>query len=241
MELIGWVFWVLALLWTGVSLVSFLVDVFNPNPFVQPMGAVFSTNIKRAVGFTYVLGMSTALWGTATLGVSKLHLLWFVPVFHLFGAIWIPMLFSGVHTPTRGPQVPTKDYLGPESSLKAYPLLYAYFDHFAELAEMARSGHLQIALHDNNPRSNAYTPEQVLADKDLFLRLYGDNLLRVRLPDGFKMFRSVEKDYWDRASHPEEYSYEISSADADLNERMRGLLEQIDVHVSAIRTRYGLG
>jgi len=125
---------------------------------------------------------------------------------------------------------------GEASSLKEFPLLYLYFDNFSEIEQDARSGQLQIAIHDNDPRTRNYSVEGVITNEKLFLSLYRHELLRLKLDNGFEMFRSVEKDYWDRAVNPEKYSDELRSPNA----RIRKLREQIDVHVNAIRKRYGL-
>jgi len=125
---------------------------------------------------------------------------------------------------------------GEASSLKEFPLLYLYFDNFSEIEQAERSGQLQVAIHANDRRSRSYSVEQVITNEKLFLSLYRDHLLRVRLDDGFEIFRSVEEHYWDRTVNPEKYSDELRSPDAGI----RQLREQIDVHVNAIRKRYGL-
>lgn len=125
---------------------------------------------------------------------------------------------------------------GEASSLKEFPLLYLYFDNFGEIEQAARSEQLQVSIHANDPRSRSYSVEQVITNEKLFLSLYRDSLLRVKLEDGSEIFRSVEKDYWDRVVNPEKYSDELRSTDAGI----RQLRKQIDVHVNAIRKRYGL-
>lgn len=125
---------------------------------------------------------------------------------------------------------------GPSSPLKEFPLLYLYFDTFPEIDAAERAGQLQIAIHANDARSRNYSVEQVIINERLFLSLYSQDLLRVRLSDGFEMFQSVEKDYWDRAANPEKYAGELHSQ----SEHSRELRREIDVHVKAIRIRYGL-
>jgi len=232
-NVVSWALWVFALLWTGFSLIG---EVFFPNPSVQPLGLILSHNMKRMILVVYVFGMSSALLVTAAFNVSRFHLLWFLPAFHFFGTNWIPKLFSRHSRSHIGQPVPTKSYTGPDSSLQSFPLLYAYFDDFEEIKRMASMGSLLIALHASDPRSCSFNIEQVLSDESLFLRLYADNLLRVKLSDGFEIFRRIEEYYWDEALHPEEYTDEMFSED----EWRRNLRKQIDVHVNAIRMRYGI-
>lgn len=97
MQIFGWIVWSLGCGWAVVVLVSFLVDVFRPNPNVQPMDTelfpyaldgYLSTNEKRMISSLYFIGISASLIMTLVSDISKLHLLWFLPLFHCFGTQW---------------------------------------------------------------------------------------------------------------------------------------------------------
>jgi regulator of sirC expression with transglutaminase-like and TPR domain len=126
--------------------------------------------------------------------------------------------------------------LGPDSSLKEFPLLYLYFNTFHELKQAQWGGQLHIAIHANDPRSKDHSIEEAMADEKVFFALYRDNLLRVKLDNGFEMFRSEEEFYWDRAVNPDKYSDELISKD-EISQRLR---KEADIQVKAIRARYGL-
>ncbi len=125
---------------------------------------------------------------------------------------------------------------GPASPLKEFPLLYLYFDTFDEIDQAERARQLQIAIHANDPRSKDYSIEEVLTNEEVFLSLYRNNLLRVKLYNGFAICQSEESFYWDRVVNPEKYSDELRSRDAI----SRKLRKEIDEQVNAIRARYGL-
>lgn len=134
-----------------------------------------------------------------------------------------------------------KRTIGPASSLKTHPLLYLYFDDFDELEGAARRGHLQIAIHDADPRSRDFCIEDVLADEELLLRLYSLDLLRVRFPDGTELFRSAERAYWEMALHPEQDAEKLSEIrDPDLRMAYAENLQAIEPTLQAMRLRYGL-
>lgn len=84
MTVLGWVIWALVCAWTLFSSVILL--------FTQPHDACLSRRAKRTIGLAYFLGMSAAL-AVTFVWVSKLHLLWFAPLFYLFGTQWILRFF----------------------------------------------------------------------------------------------------------------------------------------------------
>ena len=96
MQVVEWIVWILACLWTAFSLIAFLGDVFAPDPFAQPADAsvFFPAKIKRLISGLYVTGMAIALVLTIVWNVSKLHLLWFVPIWHFFGTNWISFAYE---------------------------------------------------------------------------------------------------------------------------------------------------
>jgi hypothetical protein len=98
MNVVEWVVWGLGFGWAVFSFVSFIGDVFYPNPIAQPTGSgvFFSPTIKRLISGFYVVGMAIALAVTAIGDYSKLHLLWFVPIWHFFGTQWIGLIYEKV-------------------------------------------------------------------------------------------------------------------------------------------------
>jgi len=101
LSIVEWIVWGLACGWAVVAFVSFLVDVFRPDPLIQPMDvylfpysldSYLSTNEKRLISSLYITGITAALTVTAIWDISKLHLLWFLPIFHFFGTQWAVLL-----------------------------------------------------------------------------------------------------------------------------------------------------
>jgi len=93
---IGWVIWVAACGWTVLTLVVHLIEIFRPNPFIQPKGfrVLLPVSVKRLITAVYVLGATVVLYLTLMLGISKFHLLWFFPLWHYFGTPWIALLYE---------------------------------------------------------------------------------------------------------------------------------------------------
>lgn len=131
-----------------------------------------------------------------------------------------------------------KDCVGPgDSSLKEFPLLYLYFDYFHEIDEAERDGHVLVAVYDK-----AYAVERVLKDEKLFLDLYRAGLLRVKLSDGRELFRSVEKDYWQRATDPSKEDKELATIPDEALKDYIIRLDRTEINpvVNAIKKRYDL-
>lgn len=160
---------------------------------------------------------------------------------------WLQRLF-GQGEPANGDRQRTparKTAIGPDSSLKDYPLLYLYFDDFAEIRRAWQAGTIEAARHDADSRSSRYSVEKIMNDEDAFLRLYADNLVRVMLPDGTQLRRDSEMKYWDQALHPAEHRF-VTPTHPDLSEEMKqGIqreLERLNAVVAdtvhAIKKRY---
>lgn len=109
MEILGWVIWLVACGWGVVSLLAFFCEVFWPNPFPEGPEALYPPGLRRLITGFAALGFIAAAVATAVLEVSKLHLLWFVPVWHLFG---IQRLIEWIYL-SSSPDL--KDFLYPES------------------------------------------------------------------------------------------------------------------------------
>ncbi len=137
----------------------------------------------------------------------------------------------------------TKKGLGPESSLKEFPLLYLYFDNFSEIVKVWNQGCLEIWKDDIDIRSGRILRDEIMKDEKLFLELYKNNLLRLKVNRDTELSRDIEKIYWDRIIHPEKFAHELSSssdADEELVAYMKELRNKIDVDIEAIKRRYGL-
>jgi hypothetical protein len=138
--------------------------------------------------------------------------------------------------------------IGPDSSLKEFPLLYLYFDEFCEISKAWNKRQLEAARHDTDIRSRRFSVKDIMNDESLFLDLYRENLVRLRLDDGTELRRDTEEEYWDRATHPEKYSNKVSLTDPALTDEMKqGIMAEIErleklisAEVEAIKLRYGL-
>jgi len=108
---------------------------------------------------------------------------------------------------------------GPDSRLKDYPLLYLYF-------------------------SCRFSLDKIMRDENLFLELYKNNLVRLKLWDGTVLVRDEEEFYWDGVKHPEKHSFFPSNPDVpDLAGRQEMYRREFALFarvVEAIKLRYGL-
>ena len=91
-------------MWMVFGCAAFLGSIFWPATFAQPHGAhvFFSPKIKRLISGFYVIGMVVALTVTIIWDISKLHLLWFVPLWHFLGTQWIGLIYEKVTLRRRG-------------------------------------------------------------------------------------------------------------------------------------------
>jgi len=140
-----------------------------------------------------------------------------------------------------------KKELGPDSRLKEYPLLYLYFDNFDEISIARKKRYLEVARHDSDIRSCRFSPDEIMRDENLFLELYENNLVRLRLRDGTELIRSEEELYWDEAKHPgkllNRFPFPDNADVPDLAGRQklyRKHMVKIAKIVEAIKLRYGL-
>ena len=146
----------------------------------------------------------------------------------------------------RSPILP-KTSVGPDTNLKESPLLYLYFDDFAEMVAAWDHGRLEIARHDSDRRSRDYTTSEIMSDQSLFSDLYKQNLVRVRLNDGTVLCRDSEMEYWDRVTGRKQgedvfgdLSEERQAKNAGVIAVARKLDNEIQTTVQALRRRYGM-
>jgi uncharacterized integral membrane protein len=88
-----WFVWALSCAIAVWALIAFLVEIFMPDPFPSGPEAIYPIPLRRIITALYFLGITTAIITTAVWDVSKLHLLWFVPLFHFFGTEWVSWIF----------------------------------------------------------------------------------------------------------------------------------------------------
>jgi hypothetical protein len=94
MGIVEWIVWGLACGWTISGFFGFLHAASNPDPFDQPAGAYLSENQKLSTLVIHLVGLIAALVVTVIWNISKLHLLWFCPLWFFYGAQhWVGALF----------------------------------------------------------------------------------------------------------------------------------------------------
>lgn len=140
-----------------------------------------------------------------------------------------------------------KKALGPDSSLKEFPLLYLYFDDFSEITKVWQKGYLEAARHENDINSSRFSLQEIMTNENLFLDLYKKNLLRLKLNDGTLLKRDSEENYWDKVIHPEKYLDKLQFSSTLSDEKKQELLAEIsrlekemNITIEAIKLRYDL-
>jgi len=136
-----------------------------------------------------------------------------------------------------------KKSLGPDSNLRGYPLLYLYFDDFQEIISAWNKSYFELWKHESDIRSCKYLREEIMQDEKLFLELYKNNLVRLRLWDGTELFKDIEENYLDRIKNSAKYANELSfksDSDPELITMMKELRNEIDKKLNAIKLRYGI-
>lgn len=129
---------------------------------------------------------------------------------------------------------------GPNSSIKKYPLLYLYFDNFEEITENWQNGNFEAARDIDIVRVSNLSLDQVMHDEVLFIYLYENNLLRIKLHDGTCIFKKEEDFYWEQVEHLNENPSFSSNPDPEFQEYHRNLMASVARVVEAIKLRYGL-
>ncbi|MHC4266031.1 MAG: hypothetical protein ACYSUK_08870 [Planctomycetota bacterium] len=135
--------------------------------------------------------------------------------------------------------LPPKTTIGPDSSIKDLPLLYLYFDDFAEIARAWESGLFEAARDDTDIRSKKFSLNEIMKNKELFIELYKNNLLRLRLNERTDIWYEIGQLYWDDVIHPEKFSSETHSGkqspagQAEPDKSVKAIVEKIKI-------RYGM-
>lgn len=94
MVIIGWIIWCVTLGWGMVCLSAFLCEVFWPNPYPEGPEVLYPLFLRRLITGFASFGFIGAVVVTALTELSKLHLLWFIPVWYLLGVQrWIEWIY----------------------------------------------------------------------------------------------------------------------------------------------------
>jgi len=129
--------------------------------------------------------------------------------------------------------------IGPDSSLRKFPLLYLYFDTFDEISKAWKQGNLEAALHDSDYRCKDYSLDEVMVNEELFLNLYESDLIRLK-QDSVTVFRDVERRLIDRITQPEKYSGGPGDiTDPEFIKSYEENRKVVDELIEAIKIRYG--
>lgn len=158
------------------------------------------------------------------------------------GPFWNPSLPEHMKKAAKH-MVTIKNTVGSNSPLKEFPLLYLYFDTFMDISDAWSRGYFEVALHEDYMRIHDVTYDDVMKDEALFLKLYGNHQMRLKLDNGDQLRRDSEKYYWDLATHPEKYPDHlklIESPQTDIEKEQNRLAQRIDTLVDAIKRRYGI-
>ncbi|MHC4188016.1 MAG: hypothetical protein ACYSRQ_07470 [Planctomycetota bacterium] len=135
--------------------------------------------------------------------------------------------------------LPPKTSVGPDSKLKDFPLLYLYFDDFADISLAWQHKLFEAARDNTDIRSKKFSLNEILTNKDLFIDLYKNNLLRLRLNQRIDIWYEIGQLYWEDVIHPEKYSQETYSGEQMAKKEVEQD-ESIKAIVDKIKIRYGL-
>lgn len=98
MNIIEWVVWGLACAFGLWGFVTFLVEVFNIDQFPTGPEACYPPVLRQILSGLYTLGMGVSVVVTGFGFISKLHLLWFIPIWFFLGTQWIGGLYIWLST-----------------------------------------------------------------------------------------------------------------------------------------------
>lgn len=134
---------------------------------------------------------------------------------------------------------------GPKTSLTEFPLLYLYFDDFAELRRAWEAGCFEAARHDADARSRDISIQDIMKNEYVFLKSYREDLLRIRLDDGTVLCRDFGEQLWERATSPGKEDDVFGALTEERRRDISGLLQvyddisaEIDQQVEALKRRY---
>jgi hypothetical protein len=92
---LGWILWGLTCIWTVVSFTSFIASILDKDGSYQPpLGIDYPLELRRLIGGVYTVCMVATLLFFIFTPYSKLHLLWFVPLFHVFGTQYLAPVYQ---------------------------------------------------------------------------------------------------------------------------------------------------
>ena len=160
---------------------------------------------------------------------------WFILILFL---VIILVLISKLLVPHRkvvkhNVSLPPKTTIGPDSSIKDFPLLYLYFDDFAEIKRAWEDDLFEAAREETDIRSKKFALNEIMTNEELFVDLYKNDLLRLRLNGRTDIWHEIGQLYWEDVIHSESSSPEQSGKKEVEQD------ESIQAIVKRIKTRYG--
>lgn len=156
MNIVEWVVWGLACVFVLWGFVTFLTEVFKPEPFPQGPEACYPLTLRRILSGLYTLGMATGVIVTALSDISKFHLVWFVPLFHFFGTQWIGWIYLWFCNR------PTRRYYQGTGTLMGEFLAQQKFREVSSLPEEAKKPEKKDT--ERKESETKETPEKVVLD-----------------------------------------------------------------------------
>lgn len=255
MIIVGWAIWAVTCALALWGFFTFLAEMFNLDPFSEGPEVFLSPSLQKLISGLYALSMTAAAIATAFLDISKLHLLWFVPLceFGIRAIVRVspsyPLIrhWYSIRHRNRCPsriliKLPRKtEKLDSNCSLKEFPLLCLYFDSFEEIKNAWQKAYFEAARHDSDTRSCQFSLDEIINDENTFLELYKNKLLRLILGDSTELRRDDEEYYWDNIVHPENYVLSFRpDSDPELVADAKEDEKKINDVVEAIKLRYGL-
>jgi hypothetical protein len=129
--------------------------------------------------------------------------------------------------------LPPKTTIGPDSRIKDFPLLYLYFDDFAEISRAWEDSLFEAARDETDIRSKKFALNEIMTNEDLFIDLYKNDLLRLRLNGRTDIWYEIGQLYWEDVIHQESSSPEqTEKKEIEQDESIQAIVEKI-------KTRYG--
>jgi hypothetical protein len=138
--------------------------------------------------------------------------------------------------------LPQKTSPGPNSSIKEFPLLYLYFDDFDEIASAWEVGLFEAARDNTDTRSKKFSLNHIMQNEELFIELYKNDLLRLRLNERAEIRYEIGQLYWDDVIHPERTSSDTSSDEkssleqAETDKSVKAIVEKIKIRYDMDKT-----
>lgn len=255
MEFLGWILWFGAMVWTLVSVIILVMEIFFPKPYEPPF---IPKAAKIIIAGTYSIGMVLILFVTVAY-LKKIHLIWLAPTFHFFHMFIIVPLIMVMITKLSMSYTAINDHkemlkqmniqqilqkksypIKKDSPFFKYPLLSLYFDDFEDLWKALENRQIAIAKDELMPWGKwNLSIEDIARKHSLFLKLYDKDFIKILINDENEICIDEEKFYLEFLRNPEkidEYVDEIN------NEYIKQLREEdrkiISENLELIKRRF---